>query len=70
MKVIIIKRTPSGKFRAFGMFGEYGSVLPARVWVGLTEGNSPIFEDTVLTLRDARGNTEQVMAGEPGLQFS
>lgn len=68
----IPKRTSEGSFRAFGMFGVYGtSEQPARIWIATPIENpkDPVFADTVLKIKDASGNIDQVFAGEPGLQF-
>lgn len=69
MKELHIKRTASGLFRAYGMFLEYGTSIPARIWVGQAP-NGPIFEDTILTLRDAARLKIEVLAGEDGLLFN
>ena len=66
MKQISVKRNKAGFFRAWGMFLEYGTSLPARVWKG-SAPKGDIYEDTIITLVDARGNQIEVMAGEPGL---
>jgi hypothetical protein len=72
VKRIIAKRTSTGKFRAWGTFGPYGSTTPARVWVAqsIEDPCGPIFEDTILRLHDASGTEIEVMAGEDGLVFN
>ena len=66
MRPIKVKRNKSGQFRAWGMFLEFGTSEPARVWIGSAPPGD-IFEDTVLTLKDASGRTIEVLAGEQGL---
>ncbi len=61
--------TKSGLYRIHGMFGKYGKQEPARIWIGTSQDN-PLQEMSIIKLRDARGNTDEVFAGTEGLQFS
>ncbi len=67
----IPKRTSVGSFRVYGMFGIYGKELPARIWKATPIENplGPVFPNTILEIKDASGNVDQVFAGENGLQF-
>jgi hypothetical protein len=53
------------------MFGIYGKELPARIWKATPIENplGPVFPNTILEIKDASGNVDQVFAGENGLQF-
>jgi len=70
MDIIKAKRTKSGNYRVYGQFGVYGQVgTPSRVWIGTPLNEGPLYADSIIKLRDARGYTIEVFAGEAGLQF-
>jgi len=61
--------TRGGLYRIYGMFGEYGKSKPARVWIG-TSTDFPLQETSIIKIRDAQGNTDEVLAGTDGLFFN
>jgi hypothetical protein len=68
-KPLNITPSANGLFRVYGMFGDYGQSMPCRVWIGKAISPGPIYPDTILSIRDSSGFTDQVMAGEQGLMF-
>jgi hypothetical protein len=71
-KELNVPRNGNGQIRVSGVFLHYGTKeSPARVWIGIAAENplGPIFPDTVLKLRDAHGNTDEILAGEEGVVF-
>lgn len=67
MAPLHVPRTKKGFCRVYGAF----SAPPHRVWIGQAaqDPHGPIYPDTVITLRDASGNTQEILAGEPGVFF-
>jgi len=68
----MIKENPnnSGIYRVYGKFGIYGSTEKARIWKAWTKDGSKILKpDTILIIKDASGNMDEVFAGEDGLIF-
>lgn len=71
-KEIKVNRTAEGKMRVYGQFNGYGTKeKPSRVWVATHSISplAPIYADTILVIKDAAGNVDEVLTGEAGVLF-